>query len=211
MSTSPAVEEAARLPSLPQPARHVRDRAAVVADGRASSVVALDAPAPAAERGHHQPLPRRPAGRDLLARRLAGVAARPDAERDPRRHGRRVAVLRPAPVRGRLLGERRELGVRGRGAARELLPEAAAALPVLHRQHRPPPRPPLERQKVPNYNLQRAHDENPIFRDVPVLTARDGAVAVRLKLIDPDAGRLLTWSEVRARRAAVLAASPAAL
>ena len=65
--------------------------------------------------------------------------------------------------------------------------------------------------KVPNYNLQRAHDENPIFRDVPVLTARDGAVAVRLKVIDPDAGRLLTWSEVRARRAAVPAASPAAL
>ena len=28
--------------------------------------------------------------------------------------------------------------------------------------------------KVPNYNLQRAHDENPIFRDVPVLTVRDG-------------------------------------
>ncbi|MGZ5342976.1 MAG: fatty acid desaturase [Solirubrobacterales bacterium] len=63
--------------------------------------------------------------------------------------------------------------------------------------------------KVPNYNLQRAHDENPIFRDVPVLTARDGAAAVRLKLIDPEAGRLLTWSEVRARRAAVPAASPA--
>ncbi|MGZ5307826.1 MAG: fatty acid desaturase [Solirubrobacterales bacterium] len=65
--------------------------------------------------------------------------------------------------------------------------------------------------KVPNYNLQRAHDENPIFRDVPVLTARDGAAAVRLKLIDPEAGRLLTWSEVRARRAAVPAASPAPL
>jgi hypothetical protein len=65
--------------------------------------------------------------------------------------------------------------------------------------------------KVPNYNLQRAHDENPIFRDVPVLTAWDGAVAVRLKVVDPEAGRLLTWSEVRARRAAVPAASLAAL
>ncbi|MGZ5359842.1 MAG: fatty acid desaturase [Solirubrobacterales bacterium] len=64
--------------------------------------------------------------------------------------------------------------------------------------------------KVPNYNLQRAHDENPIFQDVPVLTAWDGAVAVRLKLIDPDAGCLLTWSEVRRRRATVPAASPAA-
>jgi acyl-lipid omega-6 desaturase (Delta-12 desaturase) len=65
--------------------------------------------------------------------------------------------------------------------------------------------------KVPNYNLQRAHDENSIFRDVPVLTARDGAIAVRFKVIDPDAGRLLTWSEVRARRAAVPATSPSAL
>ena len=65
--------------------------------------------------------------------------------------------------------------------------------------------------KVPNYNLQRAHDENPIFRDVPVLTAWDGAVAVRLKLIDPEAGCLLTWSEVRTRRAMVSATSPAAL
>jgi omega-6 fatty acid desaturase (delta-12 desaturase) len=65
--------------------------------------------------------------------------------------------------------------------------------------------------KVPNYNLQRAHDENPIFRDVPVLTAWDGAVAVRLKLIDPEAGCLLTWSEVRRRRAMVPATSPSAL
>jgi omega-6 fatty acid desaturase (delta-12 desaturase) len=61
--------------------------------------------------------------------------------------------------------------------------------------------------KVPNYNLQRAHNENPIFRDVPVLSAWDGAAAVRLKLIDPEAGRLLSWSEVRARRAAVPAAT----
>jgi omega-6 fatty acid desaturase (delta-12 desaturase) len=53
--------------------------------------------------------------------------------------------------------------------------------------------------KVPNYNLQRAHDENQIFDDVPVLTVRDGLHAIRLKLIDPVSGRLLTWSEVRAR------------
>ena len=52
--------------------------------------------------------------------------------------------------------------------------------------------------KVPNYNLQRAHDENQIFRDVPVLTVRDGLRAVRLKLIDPESGRLLTWSEAKA-------------
>jgi len=52
--------------------------------------------------------------------------------------------------------------------------------------------------KVPNYNLQRAHDENPIFHDVPVLTFRDGLRSIRLKVIDPKSGRLLTWSEVKA-------------
>jgi acyl-lipid omega-6 desaturase (Delta-12 desaturase) len=53
--------------------------------------------------------------------------------------------------------------------------------------------------KVPNYNLQRAHDEMPIFRDVPVLSVRDGLAAIRLKVIDPASGRLLTWREVKAR------------
>jgi omega-6 fatty acid desaturase (delta-12 desaturase) len=52
--------------------------------------------------------------------------------------------------------------------------------------------------KIPNYNLQRAHDENPIFHDVPILSIRDGLHSVRLKVIDPKSGRLLTWSEVRA-------------
>ncbi|HYH52596.1 MAG TPA: fatty acid desaturase [Solirubrobacterales bacterium] len=51
--------------------------------------------------------------------------------------------------------------------------------------------------KIPNYNLQRAHDESPIFADVPVLTVADGLRAVRLKVIDPEAGRLLTWREVK--------------
>jgi acyl-lipid omega-6 desaturase (Delta-12 desaturase) len=53
--------------------------------------------------------------------------------------------------------------------------------------------------KVPNYNLQRAHDEMPIFRDVPVLGVREGLHAIRLKVIDPKSGRLLTWNEVKAR------------
>jgi omega-6 fatty acid desaturase (delta-12 desaturase) len=54
--------------------------------------------------------------------------------------------------------------------------------------------------KVPNYHLQRAHDENPIFHDVPVLSVRDALHAVRLKVIDPRSGRLLTWAEARAGR-----------
>lgn len=56
--------------------------------------------------------------------------------------------------------------------------------------------------KIPNYNLQRAHDENPIFHDVPVLSVRDGLRSIRLKVIDPASGRLLTWSQVKAYPAA---------
>ena len=52
--------------------------------------------------------------------------------------------------------------------------------------------------KIPNYHLQRAHDENPIFHDVPVLSVRDGLRAIRLKVIDPASGRLMTWSQVKA-------------
>jgi omega-6 fatty acid desaturase (delta-12 desaturase) len=51
--------------------------------------------------------------------------------------------------------------------------------------------------KIPNYNLQRAHDESPIFDDVPILSFADGVRAVRLKLIHPASGRLLTWREAR--------------
>jgi len=43
-----------------------------------------------------------------------------------------------------------------------------------------------------------AHDENPIFHAVPVLSVRDGLRSVRLKVIDPQSGRLLTWSQVKA-------------
>jgi omega-6 fatty acid desaturase (delta-12 desaturase) len=52
--------------------------------------------------------------------------------------------------------------------------------------------------QIPNYELQRAHDENEIFHDVPILGFVDGLKALRLKVFDPATGRLLGWSEVRA-------------
>ena len=45
--------------------------------------------------------------------------------------------------------------------------------------------------RVPNYHLQRAHDDNAIFHNVPVLTLWQGMRAFRLKLWDPDRGRLV--------------------
>src|SRR3954469_2922178 len=55
--------------------------------------------------------------------------------------------------------------------------------------------------RIPNYYLQRAHDNNEIFHSVPVLTLWDGFMAVRLKLWDEETGRLVTFKQARARRA----------
>jgi acyl-lipid omega-6 desaturase (Delta-12 desaturase) len=49
--------------------------------------------------------------------------------------------------------------------------------------------------RVPNYNLQRAHEANPIFHDVPTLSLWEGLRCVRLKLWDEERGRLVTWAE----------------
>ena len=51
--------------------------------------------------------------------------------------------------------------------------------------------------RVPNYNLQRAHDENPIFHEVPVISLGDGLRAVKLKLYDERKGRMVTFAEAR--------------
>ena len=55
--------------------------------------------------------------------------------------------------------------------------------------------------RIPNYNLQRAHDENEIFHAVPTLSLWEAVRAVRLKLWDEDRGRLVTFAEARPARA----------
>ena len=56
--------------------------------------------------------------------------------------------------------------------------------------------------RIPNYNLQRAHDENPVFHDVPTLSLWQAVRAVRLKLWDEDRGRLVSFAEARPPRRA---------
>ena len=51
--------------------------------------------------------------------------------------------------------------------------------------------------RIPNYKLQRANDENPIFHDVPTLSLWNGLLAVRLKLWDQDRGRLVSFAQAR--------------
>src|ERR671935_173970 len=52
--------------------------------------------------------------------------------------------------------------------------------------------------RIPNYNLQAAHDHNPILHGVPTLSLWDGLRAVTLKLWDEDSGKLLTFGQARA-------------
>ena len=54
--------------------------------------------------------------------------------------------------------------------------------------------------RIPNYNLQRAHEDLDLFRDVPTLTLTEGIRTTRLKLWDERQGRLVSWAQ--ARRAA---------
>ena len=58
--------------------------------------------------------------------------------------------------------------------------------------------------RIPNYNLQRAHDANPMFAGVPTLSLGDGLRAVKFKLWDEEAGRLVTFAQAgRVRRQAL--------
>jgi len=58
--------------------------------------------------------------------------------------------------------------------------------------------------RIPNYNLQRAHDANPMFASVPTLSLADGLRAVKFKLWDEEAGRLVTFAQAsNARRQAL--------
>lgn len=51
--------------------------------------------------------------------------------------------------------------------------------------------------RIPNYNLQAAHDDNPVFHDVPTLGIWSGLKTFRLKLIDEDQGKLVTFAQAR--------------
>lgn len=53
--------------------------------------------------------------------------------------------------------------------------------------------------RIPNYRLQRCHDENPIFHVAPVVTPRTGMAALRLALWDEDQRRLVRFDEVAGR------------
>jgi omega-6 fatty acid desaturase (delta-12 desaturase) len=54
--------------------------------------------------------------------------------------------------------------------------------------------------RIPNYNLQRAHDDIAIFHEAPTLTLWDGIRALRLKLYDEQSARLVGFSAAKGKR-----------
>ncbi|MEO6879291.1 MAG: fatty acid desaturase [Gemmatimonadaceae bacterium] len=60
----------------------------------------------------------------------------------------------------------------------------------LHHVHHLAPR-------IPNFRLQRCHDENPLFQQAPVITPLSGLAALRLALWDEDRHRLVRFREVK--------------
>jgi acyl-lipid omega-6 desaturase (Delta-12 desaturase) len=51
--------------------------------------------------------------------------------------------------------------------------------------------------RIPNYNLQRAHDENLFLHKAPTISLWQGMRTLNLKLIDEESGRLLTFAQAR--------------
>jgi omega-6 fatty acid desaturase (delta-12 desaturase) len=58
--------------------------------------------------------------------------------------------------------------------------------------------------RIPNYNLQRAHDANAIFAAVPTVSIRAGVRAVKFKLWDEDTGQLVTFAHANSHPQRVL-------
>jgi omega-6 fatty acid desaturase (delta-12 desaturase) len=71
----------------------------------------------------------------------------------------------------------------------------------LHHVHHLSPR-------IPNYQLQRCHDENPVFHDVPTLTLRASFRTLRLKLWDEQTRHLVGFRAARERRRAERSGNP---
>src|SRR6185312_1854128 len=141
---APGVASAA-LPPLPASPGAVRSRPGLAFPAAAAHSHGPPA-APARELGQrprHQCGDRRAHRDDGADDGAARVPARLSAGRPPRRHDRRLAVLRPTSVRGDLLGRRSGLVIPGGGARGRLVLRPAAPAPLGDRLYRLPSYPPF--------------------------------------------------------------------
>jgi omega-6 fatty acid desaturase (delta-12 desaturase) len=56
--------------------------------------------------------------------------------------------------------------------------------------------------RIPNYKLQQAHEENPIFHNAPVMTLAKGIKVMGLALWDEQAKRMVRFRDLRQKRSA---------
>ena len=141
-----AVVGPARLPAVPQPDRDVRARPALGRPDRPRIISASAPPAAPAQHPRHRPRAGDAHRGALLAARLDGLPARAAARRCCSRA--RVGIWLfyvQHQFEDTYWQTTRRVELRRRGAPGKLVPEAAEDPPVLHRQHRPAPRPPPER------------------------------------------------------------------
>jgi acyl-lipid omega-6 desaturase (Delta-12 desaturase) len=54
--------------------------------------------------------------------------------------------------------------------------------------------------RIPNYNLQRCHDENPIFHDVTTITLWSSLKTIHLSLLDEETGQLVRFKDLKTIR-----------
>ena len=177
---------APRLPPVPQPARHVRDRPDLL-DARPAPLVVPQRARPQIHRSVWRTniaLAARDR-RAVLAHRLAGVPARRGAARrcSPAARGH-LALLRAAPVRGHLLEAQRRTG------ATPTRPCAAARTCGCRRSCSSSPATSASTtcttstRRSPTTTSSAPHDELAMFHSVPKVSLWDGLRAVRLKLWD---------------------------
>ncbi len=134
--------------------------------------------------------------RARLADRARRVPDDPPADHHHRRIDRRVAVLRPAPVRAHLVGGRRRLEppeAALHGSSHYDLPRVlrwfTANIGIHHVHHLA--------SRIPYYRLPEVLRDHPALADIGRLTLVDSLRCVRLVLWDAGRKRLVSFREMR--------------
>ena len=136
---------------------------------------------------------------------LESRADNPTAGSDFGRDRRYLALLCAASVRRYLLGIQARMGLHlGRHARQFLLPVAQSA-PMVHRQHRFPSHPSPD-PRIPNYNLERCHKDNPELQRVMELTITNSLHTAFLTLWDEEQKKLVRFRDLKHLRSTGAAA-----